>query len=101
MLDCSLHTHPLARSSRQVKLDSDKWKLLKNLAFGQVAEKIKTKTVMWLLICSCGWLNSWGEYSLYSLLLIILSLIGFEIVRLAKQWPSWSNQENCCMNASS
>ena len=40
--------NPLAQSSGQVKLDSDEWKLWKNLflnlAFGQVGEKIKAKT---------------------------------------------------------
>jgi hypothetical protein len=45
----SLCTNPLAQNPRQVKLDSDKWKLWKNLyeeienflnlAFGQVGEK--------------------------------------------------------------
>ena len=52
---CSLHADPLAGSLGQVNLDSDKWKLWKNLfeliekkfnlAFLQVGEKIKAKTV--------------------------------------------------------
>jgi len=28
---CSLHANPLVRNQGQVKLDSDKWKLWKNL----------------------------------------------------------------------